>query len=67
VQNLRRGHYDIATGVPGHYRLRIAFGDLVTTIDPRTVQTGGGLAARRVIWMMAAIWTMAAWWPGRRS
>jgi hypothetical protein len=25
------------------------------------------LAARRVIWMMAASWTMAAWWAGRRS
>jgi transposase-like protein len=27
VQNLRRGHYDIATDVPGHHRLRIAFDD----------------------------------------
>src|SRR5215469_7663610 len=25
------------------------------------------LAARRVIWMMAAQWTTAAWWAGRRS
>jgi transposase, IS6 family len=32
VQNLRRGHYDIATDVPGHHRLRIAFDDLATTI-----------------------------------
>jgi hypothetical protein len=27
----------------------------------------GGFAARRVIWMMAAHSTMAAWWEGRRS
>jgi IS6 family transposase len=32
VQNLRRGHYDIATDVPEHQRLRIAFDDLATTI-----------------------------------
>jgi transposase-like protein len=32
VQNLRRGHYDIATGIPGHHRLRIAFEDHATTI-----------------------------------
>jgi transposase-like protein len=32
VQNLRRGHYDIATDVPGHRRLRVAFDDLATTI-----------------------------------
>jgi hypothetical protein len=32
VQNLRRGHYEIATDVPGHHRLRIAFDDLATTI-----------------------------------
>jgi hypothetical protein len=25
------------------------------------------LARRRVIWMMAAHWTMASWWAGRRS
>jgi transposase-like protein len=31
VQNLRRGHYDIATGVPGRHRLRVAFDDLTTT------------------------------------
>ena len=30
VQNLRRGHYDIATDVPEHHRLRIA--GLATTI-----------------------------------
>ncbi|MGP7999673.1 MAG: hypothetical protein ACLPKI_20485 [Streptosporangiaceae bacterium] len=34
VQNLRRGHYDIATDVPDHRRLRIAFDDLATTIWP---------------------------------
>ena len=27
----------------------------------------GGFAARRVIWMMAAHWTMAAWWAGSLS
>ena len=32
VQNLRRGHYDIATDVPGHHRLRKVFDDLATTI-----------------------------------
>ncbi len=32
VQNLRRGHYDIATDVPDRHRLRIAFGDLAITI-----------------------------------
>jgi transposase-like protein len=32
VQNLRRGHYDIATDVPGRHRLRIAFDDLAITI-----------------------------------
>jgi IS6 family transposase len=32
VQNLRRGHYDIATDVPDRHRLRIAFDDLATTI-----------------------------------
>jgi IS6 family transposase len=32
VQNLRRGHYDIATDVPGRHRLRIAVGDLAITI-----------------------------------
>jgi IS6 family transposase len=32
VQNLRRGHYDIATDVPDHHRLRIAFDDRATTI-----------------------------------
>jgi hypothetical protein len=28
MQNLRRGHYDIATDVPDRHRLRIAFDDL---------------------------------------
>jgi transposase, IS6 family len=32
VQNLRRGHYDIATHAPGRHRLRIAFDDLAITI-----------------------------------
>ena len=32
VQNLRRGHYDIATDVPARHRLRIAFDDLATAI-----------------------------------
>lgn len=34
VQNLRRGHDDIATGVPRHYQLRIAFDDLATAFWP---------------------------------
>ena len=32
VQNLRRGHYDIATGVPDLHRLRTAFDDLAIAI-----------------------------------
>ena len=32
VQNLRRGHYDIATDTPSHHRLRIAFDDLALNI-----------------------------------
>ena len=32
VQNLRRGHYDIATDVSGHPRLQKAFDDLAITI-----------------------------------
>ena len=32
VQNLRRGHYHIATDVPASHRLRTAFDDLATTI-----------------------------------
>ena len=32
VQNLRRGHYDIATGTPDQHRLRIAFDDLAVAI-----------------------------------
>ena len=32
VQNLRRGHYDIATDVPGHHRLRKVFDDLAITV-----------------------------------
>ncbi len=32
VQNLRRGHYDIATEVPSRHRLRVAFDDLALSI-----------------------------------
>jgi hypothetical protein len=32
VQNLRRGHYHIATDAPSRHRLRIAFDDLAITI-----------------------------------
>ncbi len=32
VQNLRRGHYDIATDLPDRQRLRSAFDDLAITI-----------------------------------
>jgi transposase-like protein len=32
VQNLRRGHYDIATDVPDSHRLRVAFDDLAMAI-----------------------------------
>jgi IS6 family transposase len=32
VQNLRRGHYDIATEAPSHHRLHIAFDDLALTM-----------------------------------
>jgi transposase, IS6 family len=32
VQNLRRGHYDIATEVPARHRLRTAFDDLARTM-----------------------------------
>jgi transposase, IS6 family len=32
VQNLRRGHYDIATDVPDRHRLRAAFDELVIAI-----------------------------------
>jgi transposase, IS6 family len=32
VQNLRRGHYDIATDAPSRHRLRIALDDLAITI-----------------------------------
>jgi 2-methylisocitrate lyase-like PEP mutase family enzyme len=31
-QNLRRGHYDIATEVPARHRLRVAFDELAITI-----------------------------------
>jgi hypothetical protein len=32
VQNVRRGHYDIATDVHDHYKLRKVFDDLALTI-----------------------------------
>jgi transposase, IS6 family len=32
VQNLRRGHYDIATGVPARHKLRTIFGELAPII-----------------------------------
>jgi transposase-like protein len=32
VQNLRRGHYEIATDEPAHHRLRIAFDTLAATV-----------------------------------
>jgi transposase, IS6 family len=32
VQNLRRGHYDIATEAPSCHRLRLAFDDLALAI-----------------------------------
>lgn len=32
VQNLRRGHYDIATEIPARHRLRIAFDELAVSI-----------------------------------
>ena len=32
VQNLRRGHYEIATEAPSRHRLRVAFNDLVPAI-----------------------------------
>ncbi len=32
VQNLRRGHYEIATDTPRRHQLRVAFDDLVITI-----------------------------------
>jgi len=32
VQNLRRGHYDIATETPTRHRLRVAFDELMLAI-----------------------------------
>ena len=32
VQNLRRGHYEIATEAPSRHRLRVVFNDLVPAI-----------------------------------
>ena len=38
VQNMRRGHYEIATDVPARHRLRIAFHSLAATIDPQSMR-----------------------------
>ncbi len=32
VQNLRRGHYEIATDAPVHHRVRVAFDELALAI-----------------------------------
>ena len=32
VQNIRRGHYELATGIPARHQLRAAFDQLATTI-----------------------------------
>ncbi len=32
IQNLRRGHYDIATDAPVHHRVRVAFDELAVAI-----------------------------------
>ena len=32
VQNLRRGHYELATDVPARHRIRTAFDQLAVTI-----------------------------------
>jgi hypothetical protein len=32
VQNLRRGHYELATGVPARHRIRAAFDQLTMAI-----------------------------------
>ena len=32
VQNLRRGHYELATDIPARHRIPAAFDELVTTI-----------------------------------
>jgi IS6 family transposase len=36
VQNVRRGHYDIATDVHGHHKLRKVFDDLALTTSPQS-------------------------------
>jgi IS6 family transposase len=46
VQNLRRGHYDIATSVSSRHRLRIAFDDLAITIRPAEHPTDHSLTLR---------------------
>jgi hypothetical protein len=32
VQNIRRGHYELATDAPARHRLRVAFDQLATAI-----------------------------------
>ncbi len=32
VQNIRRGHYELATDAPARHRLRIAFDQLATAV-----------------------------------
>ena len=36
VQNVRRGHYDIATDVHDHHKLRKVFDDLALTTSPQS-------------------------------
>jgi hypothetical protein len=38
IQNLRRGHYEIATDAPARHQLRIAFHSLAATIDPQSMR-----------------------------
>jgi hypothetical protein len=46
VQNLRRGHYEIAADQPGNLRLAIAFGQLATA---NWASTGGPMGSGRDI------------------
>jgi IS6 family transposase len=32
VQNLRRGHYELATDVPAHHRMAVAFTELAAAL-----------------------------------
>ncbi len=47
VRNLRRGHYEIATGTLSRHRLRVAFDDLALTLGP---------AGRRRIHALTSCW-----------